>query len=128
MRMRRRLGLVYAAALFACALAPSSLRAGTANGYTTVAPIASSFCTLTPSASTALSGCTTGMAANPLCILATITGANVNWRDDGTPTGTVGTGGQQVVNGATLWYCGTLTALRFIQQSATATVGVSFYK
>lgn len=60
--------------------------------------------------------------------LIVIEGAPVRWRDDGTaPTATVGTplsvGQTLTLNGAA-----ELAAVRFIQQSATATIDVSYYK
>jgi len=49
----------------------------------------------------------------------------VRWRDDGTaPTATIG---MSLVIGALLEYGGSLAALRFIQQAATATLNVSYY-
>jgi hypothetical protein len=53
----------------------------------------------------------------------------VNYRDDRTaPTATVGSGGQPIPAGQCIGYNGTFTALQFIQQSATAVVGVSLYQ
>lgn len=112
-----------------CAAAAAAF-AGIVNGITTSAPVASSYCTLSSlGSSTGLSGCTTGMAGAPVCIFATATGTNVNWRDDGTAaTAVVGTGGQQLVAGASMWYCGNLANLRFIEQTASAKLSVGFYK
>ena len=98
-------------------------RAGVVNGITTAQPLAASFQSFTPSSSTALT-----IPTGATCAYITATGANVNWRDDGTPTATVGSGGQQLANGASLWSCGNLSTLKFIQQTATATVSVSYYK
>lgn len=54
---------------------------------------------------------------------------NVNWRDDLTaPTGTVGTGGQQIAANATLPYIGPLAQWQVIQQTASAIVGLTFYR
>lgn len=56
----------------------------------------------------------------------TVEGAPVRWRDDGTaPTATVGT---LVGVGSQIIYSGSLAAIQFIQQSATATLDVSYYK
>lgn len=60
--------------------------------------------------------------------LISVEGAPVRWRDDGTaPTATVGNllniGDHLTLNGAA-----ELAAVRFIQQSATATLDVSYYK
>jgi hypothetical protein len=54
------------------------------------------------------------------------TGANVNYRDDGTaPTATIG---MQITAGAAPIPLANLAALQFIQQSATAVLNVSYYK
>lgn len=54
---------------------------------------------------------------------------NIRWTDDGSvPTATRG---NQLAFGATLKYTGgpaSLRAMRFIQETATATVNISFYK
>jgi hypothetical protein len=53
---------------------------------------------------------------------------NVNWRDDLTaPTGTVGTGGQQIASGQCLPYNSTFANWQVIQQTASAVVGLTFY-
>lgn len=53
----------------------------------------------------------------------------VNYRDDGaTPTATVGTGGQPIPAGSCMPFNAGFALLRFIQQAATAVVGVSFYR
>lgn len=53
---------------------------------------------------------------------------NVNWRDDlTTPTGTVGTGGQQIASGACIPYNATMMNWQVIQQTASAVVGLTFY-
>lgn len=124
----RRLGI---ATLLLLALVPlvafvASAVAGTVNGLTTTAPIASSYCTASSlGSSSAL--CT--IPAGAVCAFVTATGANLNWRDDGTAaTASVGTGGQQLLAGASMWYCGALSSLRFIQQSATGALSVSYYK
>lgn len=53
----------------------------------------------------------------------------VVWRDDGgVPTGTPGTGGQGIAAGQCIPYNATFTALRFIQQSSGAVVGIAFYR
>jgi hypothetical protein len=49
----------------------------------------------------------------------------VRYRDDGTaPTATVG---MPVPAGSQLMYSGSLSAVRFIQQTATATLDISYY-
>lgn len=53
----------------------------------------------------------------------------VNYRDDGgTPTATVGSGGQFIAAGSCIPFNGGFSRLLFIQQTATAVVGVSFYR
>ena len=53
----------------------------------------------------------------------------INYRDDGVaPTGTLGSGGQGVAAGNCIPYDGTFSALHFIQQTAGALLGISFYK
>lgn len=53
------------------------------------------------------------------------TGQPVRWRDDGAnPTAAIG---MRVVVGADLEYVGDLTAIKFIQEAATAVLNVSFY-
>lgn len=55
-----------------------------------------------------------------------VSGAAVRWRDDGTaPTASVG---MPVGIGAQLSYSGSLSAVQFIQQSATATLDVAYYQ
>lgn len=54
---------------------------------------------------------------------------NVNWRDDMTaPTLTPGTGGQQIAAGQCIPYNATLSNIQFIQQTATAIIGLTFYQ
>jgi len=50
---------------------------------------------------------------------------NVRWRDDGTaPTATVGV---QLAAGADLFFTGDLSALRFIEETTSAKLNVSYY-
>lgn len=50
----------------------------------------------------------------------------VRWRDDGTaPTSTVGT---PIAVAGTLEYSGTLSAIQFIEQTASAKLNVSYYR
>jgi len=49
----------------------------------------------------------------------------VRWRDDGTnPTTTVG---MKLAVGDSLWYSGDLTAIRLIEQAASAKLNISYY-
>lgn len=86
------------------------------------------FCSLSSmSVATGLSGCPipngTGYAV--FCAYA----QGVVWRDDGVaPTGTAGSGGQGLSAGQCLGYNGTFSAVQFIQQTAGAILGVTFYR
>lgn len=88
------------------------------------------FCSLSSmSASTGLASCSGGIPTNTTYAVICAYVQAVNWRDDGTaPTGTVGTGGQGIPAGSCIPYNGTFTAIRFIQQSGGAILGVSFYQ
>ena len=67
-----------------------------------------------------------GMVSTPTVAVIIVENASVRWRDDGTaPTASVG---MPLQPGSTLFYDGDLTRIRFIQQSPTATLNVSFYK
>ena len=50
---------------------------------------------------------------------------NVRWRDDGTdPTAAVGV---QLAAGDDFWYTGDLSAIKFIEEAASAEVNVAYY-
>ena len=52
-------------------------------------------------------------------------GKYVRWRDDGTnPTATVG---MTIAPGGQLWYDGDLSAIKLIEESASAKVNVTYY-
>lgn len=71
-------------------------------------------------ASTALT-----VPAGALVAVITTEGQNVRWRDDGTaPTAAIGF---NLNVGQALFYDGSLAALKFIQQAATATLNISYY-
>ncbi len=54
------------------------------------------------------------------------TGQNVRFRDDGTsPTTTVGI---QLATGSPFWYLGDLSAVKFIEEQASAVLEVSYYE
>lgn len=55
------------------------------------------------------------------------TSQNVRWTDDGvtTPTATVG---MRLQVGETFLYNGSFSNIRFIQEAATATLNISYYK
>lgn len=56
-------------------------------------------------------------------------GANVNWLDIGTPTATIGSGGQQLpLNTCQAYTSSNPSGLQFIQQSSGATVGAMIYR
>jgi hypothetical protein len=67
----------------------------------------------------------TGLAAKPTFALIVAETQAIRWRDDGIdPTATVG---MPLAAGATLQYDGDLTRIRFIEQTASAKVNVSYY-
>lgn len=69
---------------------------------------------------------TLGISSTPTVAFITPETQAVRWRDDGVaPTAAVG---MPLAVGATLVYDGDLTKIRFIQQAATATLNVSYYK
>lgn len=58
------------------------------------------------------------------CLIVPLT-QDVRWRDDGTsPTASVGV---PVAAGVDFWYNGDLSAIEFIEQSASAELNVSYY-
>ena len=67
----------------------------------------------------------TGLAAMPVQAVI-ICEQGIRWRDDGTaPTASVG---MPLSSGTVFVYDGDLTRLRIIQQAATATINVAYYK
>jgi hypothetical protein len=66
-----------------------------------------------------------GLSIKPTLALITPEGAAVRWRDDGTdPTTAVG---MPLASGVTLQYDGDLSRIRFIQQTASAILNISYY-
>lgn len=88
------------------------------------------FCALTSmTASTGLASCSGGIPAGTTYAVICAYAQGIVWRDDGTaPTGTPGTGGQGLAANQCVPYNGTFTAIRFIQQTSGAILGVSFYR
>jgi hypothetical protein len=106
---------------------PLAALASVVDGIVTTSPISASFCSLN-SLGSAVAISTCPVPSGAICAYITATGANLNWRDDGVPTSTVGTGGQQLSAGSAMWYCGSLLNLQLVQQSANGVASVSFYK
>jgi hypothetical protein len=66
-----------------------------------------------------------GLNAKPVLALIVAEGAPVRWRDDGiAPSATVG---MPIAVGVPFQYDGDLTKIRFIQQSASAILNISYY-
>ena len=66
-----------------------------------------------------------GLNAKPVFALIIAEGAPVRWRDDGTaPTASVG---MPIAVGVPFQYDGDLTKIRFIQQSASGILNISYY-
>lgn len=66
-----------------------------------------------------------GLNAKPVFALIVAEGAPVRWRDDGTaPTASIG---MPLAVGVPLQYDGDLTKIRFIEQSASAKLNISYY-
>ena len=66
-----------------------------------------------------------GLNQKPVIALITPEGQAVRWRDDGiAPTASIG---MPLSVGVTLQYDGDLTQIRFIEQSASAKINISYY-
>ena len=66
-----------------------------------------------------------GFRIGPTVAVITVEGAGVRWRDDDVaPTAAVG---MPIASGVTLQYDGDLSKIKFIEQSATAKINVSYY-
>ena len=66
-----------------------------------------------------------GLNGKPVLALIVAEGAPVRWRDDGTaPSATVG---MPIAVGVPFQYDGDLNKIRFIQQSASAILNISYY-
>lgn len=121
MRFKFQAAAVIAALLFGAphAVAQSGLR-----------QVPLGYCALSSmSASTALTSCSGGIPSGTTYAVICAYAQGVVWRDDGgSLSGTPGSGGQGLAAGQCLPYNGTFTALRFIQQTSGAILGVSFYR
>lgn len=66
-----------------------------------------------------------GLACRPSIAIITVEGAAVRWRDDDVnPTTSVG---MPMAVGATLQYDGDMTKIKFIEQTASAKINVTYY-
>lgn len=88
------------------------------------------FCALSSmTASTGLASCSGGIPTGTTYAVICAYTQGVTWRDDGTaPTATAGSGGQGLAANQCIPYNGTFTAIRFIEQTSGALLGVSFYR
>lgn len=88
------------------------------------------FCALSSmSAATGLASCSGGIPNGTSYAVICAYTQGVVWRDDATnPTGTPGSGGQGIAANQCIPYNGTFTAIKFIQQTSGALLGVSFYR
>lgn len=78
------------------------------------------------SSSTGLTVPTMGDGTKPTYAVITVQTQAVRWRDDGTaPTASVG---MPMAVGQTLEYDGDLNAIKFIEQTASAALNVSYYR
>jgi len=66
-----------------------------------------------------------GLACKPSIAIITVEAQGIRWRDDDVdPTASVG---MPIATGVTLQYDGDLTKIKFIEQTASAKVNVSYY-
>lgn len=85
------------------------------------------YCQLaTLTASTLLSSCSGGIPTGATAAYIQAEAQAVRYRDDGTaPTASVG---MPIASGGSIYYAGTLTAVRVIEQTASAKLNVLFYR
>lgn len=89
-------------------------------GYEQISTLSSSIGLTVPSKDP-----TTGLNVMPTFALITPETNGVRWRDDGVaPTATVG---MPLAAGVTLQYDGDLKKIRFIEQTASAKINISYY-
>ena len=68
----------------------------------------------------------TSIPADCKCCLIQAETQSVRWRDDGTnPTTSVGL---VITAGTSLWYYGTMSAIKFIEVTGSAKLNISYYK
>jgi hypothetical protein len=88
-------------------------------GYQQITSLSSSTALTVPSTNVE------GMACKPRAALIVAESQAVRWRDDGTaPTASVG---MPLAVGDPLFYDGDLTKIRFIEQTASAKLNISYY-
>lgn len=85
------------------------------------------YCQLTTlSSSVLISTCSGGIPAGATMAYIQAEAQAIRYRDDGTaPSGTVG---MPIASGAAILYVGNLTAVRVIEQAASAKVNILFYR
>lgn len=111
----------------ALAFAIAVLSAIPAGAQTALTFVALGYCQLTSLAlSTLISTCSGGIPSTATIAVISVEGAAIRYRDDGTaPTTTVG---MPISSGQAFTYQSALMNLRIIQQSASATVNIAFYR
>lgn len=87
------------------------------------------FCQLTSlSASTLISTCSGGIPAGATMAVISVSGAGIRYRGDSSGVAPTPTVGMPVAVGQAFQYSSTLPLLRIIEQSASATVDINFYR
>lgn len=113
------------AAVAVVLLSFASAKAQVTNPAIPMVPVG--YCQLTSvSASTLISSCSGGIPSGANTAIIQAEAKNLRYRDDGTaPQAGVGV---QIAAGASILYTGTLSAVRVIEEAASAKVNILFYR
>jgi len=113
--------------LAAIAAVLASFVSAKAQPSTPVPAVPLGYCQLTTlTASTALTACADGIPAGATAAVIQAEAKNVRYRDDAVaPSATVGV---QIAAGAAIFYGGTLSKVRVIEETASAKLNVLFYR